>query len=177
MERQPDRCGAGHLPRDCRPSSSTAGRRRVRGPADPNAIAPSARQRIFAGAAEAKLTALACSEPPKGRARWTLRLLEDEVVELNIVPRVSDNTIGRTQENILKPHLKEQWVILPDANAAFVGAWKTCWRFITGRMIRIAPWSAWTRPRGNSSLRTGANPSQAKAPQTLCFRCCSHTPM
>jgi len=56
----------------------------------------SARQRIFDGAAEAKLTALACSEPPKGRARWTLRLLEDKVVELNIVARVSDNTIGRT---------------------------------------------------------------------------------
>jgi hypothetical protein len=50
-----------------------------------------------------------------------LRLLEDRVVELNIVPRVSDNTIGRTlKKNILKPHLKEQWVIPPDANAAFV---------------------------------------------------------
>ena len=47
-------------------------------------------------AGEAKLIALACSEPPKGRARWTLRLLEDKVVELNIVERVSDNTIGRT---------------------------------------------------------------------------------
>ena len=63
----------------------------------------SARPRIFDGAAEAKLTALACSVPPhsrarspKGRARWTLRLLEDKVVELNIVARVSDNTIGRT---------------------------------------------------------------------------------
>ena len=56
----------------------------------------SARPRIFDGAAEAKVTALACSEPPKGRARWTLRLLEYKVVELNIVGRVSDNTIGRT---------------------------------------------------------------------------------
>ena len=56
----------------------------------------SARTRIFDGAAEAQLTALACSAPPKGRARWTLRLLEDKVVELNIVARVSDNTIGRT---------------------------------------------------------------------------------
>jgi hypothetical protein len=56
----------------------------------------SARKRIFDGAAEAKLIALACSEPPKGRARWTLRLLEDKVVELGIVTRVSDNTVGRT---------------------------------------------------------------------------------
>jgi hypothetical protein len=38
---------------------------------------------------------LACSDPPQGRARWTLQLLEEAVVELNIVDRASDNTIGR----------------------------------------------------------------------------------
>mgnify|MGYP001178115652 CR=1 FL=1 len=56
----------------------------------------SARPRVFDGAAEAKLIALTRSPPPEGRAKWTLRLLEDKVVELNIVARVSDNTIGRT---------------------------------------------------------------------------------
>ena len=58
--------------------------------------ATSARARIFDGEKEAKLIALACSAPPLGRAKWTLRLLEDKVVELNIVERASDNTIGRT---------------------------------------------------------------------------------
>ena len=52
--------------------------------------------RIFDGAAEAKLIALSLSPPPKGRVRWTLQLLEEQVVELNIVERASDNTIGRT---------------------------------------------------------------------------------
>jgi transposase len=52
--------------------------------------------RIFDGEKEAKLIALACSKPPPGRARWTLRLLENKVVELNIVDRASDSTIGRT---------------------------------------------------------------------------------
>jgi Homeodomain-like domain len=56
----------------------------------------SARTRIFDGAAEAKLIALTRSEPPKGYARWTLSLLEDKVVALNIVAKASDNTIGRT---------------------------------------------------------------------------------
>jgi hypothetical protein len=56
----------------------------------------SARRRIFDGASEAKLIALACSTPPEGFARWTLQLLESKVVELNIVERASDNTIGRT---------------------------------------------------------------------------------
>ena len=82
----------------------------------------SARRRIFDGAAEAKLIALACSSPPKGRKRWTLTLLETAVVELNIVERASDNTIGRTLKNALKPHLHKQWVIPPEANAAFVAA-------------------------------------------------------
>jgi hypothetical protein len=65
----------------------------------------SARRRIFDGAAEAKLIALACSPPPKGRARWTLVLLEDKVVELNIVERASDNTIGRTLKKISSNHI------------------------------------------------------------------------
>lgn len=51
--------------------------------------------RIFDGEKEAKLIALACSPPPAGRAGWTLRLLEGKVVELKIVDRASDNTIGR----------------------------------------------------------------------------------
>jgi hypothetical protein len=51
--------------------------------------------RIFDGEKEAKLIALACSKPPKGRVRWTLRLLETKVVELGIVDRASDSTIGR----------------------------------------------------------------------------------
>jgi hypothetical protein len=59
------------------------------------AVAP-----IFDGEKEAKLIAPACSKPPKGRARWTLRLLENKVVELNIVERASDSTIGR----VLKKH-------------------------------------------------------------------------
>jgi hypothetical protein len=54
-----------------------------------------ARTPIFDGEKQARLTALACSTAPEGRARWTLRLLEDKVVELGIVERASDSTIGR----------------------------------------------------------------------------------
>ncbi len=56
----------------------------------------SARPRIFDGAAEAKLIALTLSPAPEGFARWSLRLLEEKVVELHIVDHASDNTIGRT---------------------------------------------------------------------------------
>jgi Homeodomain-like domain len=55
----------------------------------------SARPRIFDGVAEARLIALTCGPAPEGYARWSLSLLEEKVVELKIVEKASDNTIGR----------------------------------------------------------------------------------
>ena len=49
----------------------------------------------FDGAFDARLTALACSPAPKGRARWTLRLLAEKVVELKIAASASPMTIQR----------------------------------------------------------------------------------
>jgi transposase len=65
----------------------------------------SARPRIFDGCAEAKLIALTLSPAPEGFARWTLRLLEEKVVELHIVERASDNTIGRTLKKTVSNHI------------------------------------------------------------------------
>ena len=52
----------------------------------------------FEGKTRAKITAVACSKPPKGRSRWTLRLLADRLVELDIVDDISFKSVG----NILK---------------------------------------------------------------------------
>jgi transposase len=54
------------------------------------------RKIIFDGAFAARLTTLACSQAPKGYARWTVRLLAEKVVELKIAPSVSTMTIQRT---------------------------------------------------------------------------------
>ena len=51
--------------------------------------------RIFDGEREARLIAVACSKPPEGHARWSLRLLESKVVGLGIVEAASDSTIQR----------------------------------------------------------------------------------
>ena len=52
----------------------------------------------FNGKSMAKITAIACSKPPEGHARWSLRLLADSVVELDIVESISYQSI----RNILK---------------------------------------------------------------------------
>jgi transposase len=54
------------------------------------------RERKLDGAAEARLVALACARPPDGRACWTMQLLADKLVELEVVDAVSDETVRRT---------------------------------------------------------------------------------
>ena len=50
-------------------------------------------QPIFDGRAEARLIAIACSTPPEGRSSWTMQLLADKCIELNIVEKTSDETV------------------------------------------------------------------------------------
>ena len=59
---------------------------------------------IFDGEAQAKLTALACSEPPPGHARWTIRLLAEHVGERKIVPAAHFNTVGRALKKTISSH-------------------------------------------------------------------------
>ena len=57
--------------------------------------APS-RERKLDGEGEARLIALACSEPPDGRDRWTLKLLAEALVRLDVVDGICDQTVRRT---------------------------------------------------------------------------------
>jgi hypothetical protein len=64
------------------------------------ALLPRPSKRVYArkldGRREAKLIALACSKPPAGKRRWTLRLLADEMVELDVVDSLSHETVRQT---------------------------------------------------------------------------------
>lgn len=53
------------------------------------------REVIFGGEFEARLVALACSDPPQGWRRWTVRLLAEKAVELDLAPSVSHMTVQR----------------------------------------------------------------------------------
>jgi transposase len=53
------------------------------------------RPRQLDGRAEARLIAVACSAPPEGRQGWTMQLLADQLVELEVVDTVSDETVRR----------------------------------------------------------------------------------
>jgi len=61
-------------------------------------MAPTSREydKLVDGDMEAHLIALACGEPPKGYARWSLRLLSNKLVELRIAESISYETVRRT---------------------------------------------------------------------------------
>lgn len=72
------------------------------------------------GDIEAKLVVLACSDPPEGRKRWTLRLLADQMVTLGHIDSLSNATVHRKlKANDIKPWQLKSWCI-PKASAKFV---------------------------------------------------------
>ncbi|NTX41729.1 IS630 family transposase [Myxococcus sp. CA033] len=76
--------------------------------------------RKLTGKQEALLVATACSTPPKGRARWTLQLLADELVRLTEHEDLSRETVRRRlEENELKPWQQRMWCI-PKVDAEYV---------------------------------------------------------
>jgi transposase len=64
---------------------------------------PGARRKLD-GKQEAYLVALACSDPPPGHAGWTMQLLADRVVSLEMVPSLSDETVRRLLANSRSSH-------------------------------------------------------------------------
>jgi transposase len=76
--------------------------------------------RKLSGKEEALLVATACSNPPEGRARWTLELLADELVRLTEHDSLSRETVRRRlAENDLKPWRKDMWCI-PQVDGEYV---------------------------------------------------------
>jgi transposase len=83
-------------------------------------------ERKLTASEEALLVAVTCSDPPSGRARWTLELLADEMVRLTAHQKLSDETVRRRlAEMDLKPWQKKMWCI-PRVDAPSSHAWRTC---------------------------------------------------
>jgi hypothetical protein len=84
-------------------------------------------ERKLDGEQEARVIALACSEPPAGHARWSLRLLADRLVELAVVETISYQTVGR----LLKKTTSSRTCASSGASRrartpSSSGAWRTC---------------------------------------------------
>jgi len=66
------------------------------------------RHRKIDGEVEARIVATACSEPPEGQERWTLQLIADEIVRLEVVESISATAIGTTLKKTNLSHGKRR---------------------------------------------------------------------
>ena len=109
------------------------------------------RERVIDGAAEAKLVALCCGGVPEGRARWTLQLLADKLVELEIVESVSYETVRQTlKKTNSSPGSSSSGAFPPSRTPPSSVTWKTCSKRTTCPTTPSTRSSAWTKPASNS---------------------------
>lgn len=82
-------------------------------------------RRKIEGEEEAHLIALVCGNPPEGRSHWTMQLLADTMVEMNLVESVSDETVRQTlKKNELKPWQKKSGVSRRNKTPLLSAKWK-----------------------------------------------------
>ena len=106
--------------------------------------------RIFDGEKEAKLIALALSQLPEGPRALDIAVVGEQGRRTrHCRSRQRQHDRADFQKNILKPHLKQQWVIPPKANSAFVAAMEDVLAVYTRPRDPGIPLVCWTRPRSN----------------------------
>lgn len=104
------------------------------------------RPRRLDGAQEAHLIALACSAPPDGRDHWSLRLLADRLVTLEVVEEVSHETVRQVlKKTNSNPGKSGSGASRRKPTPSLSAQWRTRWTCIPGPMIPSVRWSAWTR--------------------------------
>ena len=103
--------------------------------------------RKLSGKDEALLVATACSSPPEGRARWTLELLSDTLVQLTGHESLSRETVRRRlAENALKPWRQKMWCV-PKVNGEYVARMEDVLDLYAEPLIQNGRWCALTRVR------------------------------
>lgn len=85
------------------------------------------RKPVLDGEGEAMLVAIACSSPPEGQAGWSLRLLADRLVELEVVESISRETVSKVlKKTNLSPGRANAGAFPRERTKSLSGQWKTC---------------------------------------------------
>ena len=106
------------------------------------------RQRLLDGAKEAHLIALRCGPPPKGQAKWTLQLLAEQLVALNVVETISYETVRQTLKKTRSSRTCTSVGGFPQSTMPTLSpTWRISWISISALMIHSTRWSIWMKSR------------------------------
>ena len=102
------------------------------------------------GVQEAHLVALACSSPPAGRVCWTMQLLADKLVALEIVESIGREAVRTTlKKTFFSPGAKSNGCCRPSKTPILSARWKTCSKSTNGPTIRSGRSCVLTSKAGN----------------------------
>jgi transposase len=102
------------------------------------------------GVQEAHLVALACSSPPAGRVSWTMQLLADKLVELEIVESIGREAVRTTLKKMFcSPGAKSNGFCRPSKTPILSARWKTCLKSTNGPTMRSGQSCVLTSKAGN----------------------------
>jgi hypothetical protein len=102
------------------------------------------------GVQEAKLVALACSDPPAGRVSWTMQLLADKLVELEVVDTIGREAVRTTLKKMrFSRGARNSGCCLPSKTPNLSAPWRMSSKSTSGRMIRGGRWSVLTSRASN----------------------------
>ena len=108
------------------------------------------RTKLLDGEQEARVIALRLGKPPEGYANWSLRLLAEKVVELEIVESISYETVRRTLKKTVLPNERfNTGSFLLRPTVSLWQTWKMSWRPTRGPMMQLFPLSVWMNSRSN----------------------------
>ena len=97
------------------------------------------------GAQEAQLVVLACSAPPAGRVSWTMQMLADRLVELEVVDSIGQETVRTTLKQMLfNLGARSNGCRRPHKTPTLSVRWKMSWKSTNAPPIRGVRWSAST---------------------------------
>ena len=99
--------------------------------------------------AEAHLVAIACSDPPEGRAHWTLKLLADRMVELDMVDSIARETVRKTLKKTNSNRGRRRSGASRRCVESSLPEWGTCWTCTQRSTIRSVRWCVSTRLPGS----------------------------
>ena len=111
---------------------------------------PQRQYRKLDGVQEAKLVALACSDPPAGRVSWTMQLLADKLVELDVIDSIGREAVRTTLKKTRSSRGgRNTGCCPPNTTPTSSVRWKTSSKSTSGRTIRGGRSSASTNNRSN----------------------------
>lgn len=127
------------------------------------------------GAGEARLIALTCGAPPDGRARWTLPLLADRLVQLSVVEAVSYETVRHTlKQTSSSPGSPRRGASPPNTTPSSSGTWKTCSTSPPDRSTDSARCSVSMKGAASSAVRSPPrSPSPLATPLARTMNMCA----